>query len=136
MQRWSNAIIGLSTLTQDAAKDAVSQLQADLHKNALKESDPYGRKWKQRKHAYSHPILRKTGYLQSRTKVQLKGRGEIAATNDARYAVFHQRGTKNLAVRLIVPVGSRRLPASWLDLLRKAITKRWQQNFSKNGIRP
>jgi phage gpG-like protein len=90
-----------------------------------READPFGNRWKPRKHDTGRPLLRgKTSRLVTWRKQFVNQHGYRIASA-APYAKFHQDGTKRMPARRMVPNG--RLPAKWASEFRGVFVSRMRQ---------
>ena len=97
---------------------ALDQASADMATEALRLLDegygrrrnPYGTKWRARRRPAPWPILEKSGRLRGSLRVLPMRRG-FKMSFGTRYGIYHQRGTRSIARRAILP--DRGLPAKW-----------------------
>lgn len=75
------------------------------------QADPYGRPWAPRKRPRPWPKLDRSGRLRGAFRLRVFRYG-FRITNATPYGIYHQRGTKRMARRLMLPTGSR-LPAAY-----------------------
>jgi hypothetical protein len=96
-------------LNQNLAEESLT-LVADGYRSAR---DPYGAKWTPRKsRGGGRALLVKTGAMRnSAHATSVTARGFALAFAMA-YWIFHQRGTRNMVRRLLLPLAGR-LPSSW-----------------------
>lgn len=90
----------------------------ELQKEFARGADPYGRKW--RKLATGKPShLTESGRLRKGTRAApLPGRrAGVRILLGAKYAVFHQTGTRIMPARKILP--ERGLPAAWRTAINR-----------------
>lgn len=73
---------------------------------------PYGEPWKARTRRYPWPILEKTGRLRAGFRARRRGDG-VVVTNRVPYGKFHQKGTRRMVARPILPSRARGLPPQW-----------------------
>lgn len=87
---------------------------------------PTGARWQPRKlPTGSWPLLVKGGHMFDGRRV-LKGRGELVMTLPTP-AEFHQRGTRYMVKRQILP--ENRLPPFWQSAIAKAWAAWWQRKI-------
>jgi len=114
---------GLNGLGQGlvaAMPKVAERAETRLRKQHNRGKDPYGAKWKRRKKAYPWKILRKTLAMLGGVSVRAVKRSiEIQIT--VGYGIFHQFGTKNMAMRMIIPSKGRGLPGIWKADFAKVI---------------
>lgn len=122
------ALSGFSTKLKQSDRLLLAQ-SAEMKPELLKlvdegfdeRKDPVGRRWKRRKKAYPWPILNKTLLLRKSWRARQAGRNGVYLTNPVYYAVFHQRGTRKMVARKMVPDQS--LSPKWRSRLMKVWSK-------------
>ncbi len=107
--------------------------EVDLVKESQKTldqgRDPYKKKWQQRKQPASHPILNKSGELRKNFK-QETIRDKIVVKNIKSYAKAHQKGTKHLVKRIVLPTELDGLPDHWVKMIEEAIADLIKKDFN------
>lgn len=91
-------------------------------------TDPIGRKWKRRKKRKPWPILNKTLALRRGWKGQ-SNKTSFSFVNAVPYTVFHQKGTRKMVARKMVP--DRSLSPKWRARMAKVYQKAASKHFSR-----
>lgn len=121
----------LDSLPEDlnkAIENSEQPIKKQLEKSFSKQQNPYGNKWKSRKHSYSHPMLNRTGNMFRSFKVNRKGK-TLEAKNTAEYSQYHQEGTKHMAQRKILPDKKQGLPKRYKEIIEKELGKVLKKKF-------
>ena len=107
-----------------AVRDAQPLVKAFLAQRFAQGRDPYGRRWRTRKHQYAHPTLRRTRKLQRSLRVFKRGL-TLVMVYVSPYGGFHQAGSPpQNARRMMVPDGAMGLPPKLVTVYRRVIRKR------------
>lgn len=110
----------LDALPRKVAEKAAPAITKSLQQEFARGTDPYGRKW--RKLATGKPShLTESGRLRRGTRAApLPGRrAGVRILLGAKYAVFHQTGTRKMPARRILP--QRGMPAEWSAAINRAM---------------
>lgn len=124
LDRWERA---LGALASDKLRFRVADDMADatlgfVAEEFREERDPYGKPWRPKKRPDGRGILRgKTGRLIKFRKGSVSQRG-YRVDAGANYFSYHQRGTKRMVARRMLPTGTR-LPARWASEFRGIYVK-------------
>lgn len=99
---FDNVESGLSSFLQPMKRSS-DMLMSQFDKNFPAKGALLGNRWQKRKRNYPHPILQKSGKMRKgfRDRV-LPMRAEI--TNPVAYFRYHQLGTRQLPVRLMMKI--------------------------------
>jgi len=104
----------LTLIRQNLAEEAV-----DLVKQGFeRESEPFGAPWAPLKRR-TGKILQDTGRLKNSFTPRATADGFRIVTNVA-YAQYHQRGTRRMVARPLVPTGTH-LPDAWLVAFHRVV---------------
>ncbi len=126
MGRLSETLARLDVLPRKVAEIAVPEITKALQREFAQGADPYGRKW--RKLATGKPShLTESGRLRKGTRAApLPGRrAGVRILLGAKYAVFHQTGTRRMPARKILP--ERGMPAAWNVAIKRALRRAWRE---------
>jgi phage gpG-like protein len=112
----------LAYVPRATARIAAPKLTDLIRRQFAQGLDPYGRQWRALKPATiakgrRPPPLTDSGKLAGGTGAKV-GPAGITLTVGAKYGVFHQTGTRNMAARRILPAFG--LPAAWRKVLDDA----------------
>lgn len=119
LRRFAEAITWCNTdLPQEAVKAAADRTRDALLETFDSQQDPYERPWVPRRHDRPWPILNRTGNLRGSIEVQPEG-NVLRIRANADHASYHQRGTRYLPVRQIVPSGV--TPDRIVRILKEAV---------------
>lgn len=91
-----------------------------------KRQDPLGHKWKRRKKRYPWPILNKTLALRRGWKTE-SNQHAFKFINPTFYTVFHQKGTRKMVARKMVP--DRSLSPKWRARMHKVWLKQARKHY-------
>lgn len=98
---------------------AAPKIQSEVKRQFVTQRDPYGKRWKPKKVRDGRPTLTgKTRNLRRNISKLVTTIG-FRIDADTPYASFHQRGTKFLPIRMILPSPAKGLPPKWLKILSK-----------------
>lgn len=117
----------LSTQGFNMAKAAVASTLRDLIAEGFeKKVAPGGQAWKPRKDSLPHPLLDLSGDMKRGFKIDTFGPklviSNTAVSEQGRpYPVFHQKGTRNMPARKVVP--DRTLSSRWKSQVNKTVKK-------------
>lgn len=106
--RWSQQVASLKSVPLDVGQDIADEIDQLRDTQYSRGKDPYGRKWKKRKHRYSWPILDRTGHLRSSVRTRVQGR-TVSVQTHVSYAGYVQ------AIRKVVPEGE--MPKQWASAI-------------------
>jgi hypothetical protein len=99
----------LGTLSRNLAEESIT-LAAEGYRAA---QDPYGAAWPPRKsRGGGRALLVRTGALRNSASVAAANKRFFIVAYTMAYAQFHQRGTRRMARRSVLPRGGR-IPGSW-----------------------
>ena len=136
LDRWTRA---LGELASDKLRFEVADEMADatlgfVAQEFAEQRDPFGKPWKPKKRPDGRKILRgKTGRLIQFRKGSVNQSG-YRVDAGADYFSFHQRGTKRMVARKMLPTG-RRLPPRWQSEFRGIYIKRCMHALRGGGAR-
>jgi hypothetical protein len=115
----------LASVPSQASKDAAARIHGRLQEQFDKGTDPYGKPWAPLRPATvragrTSPPLTDTRVMRDHDlEVRpMPGAGIAITFNPEAPALFHQKGTKNMRARPILPTGA--MPRGWNEDLRGA----------------
>lgn len=114
----------LARVPAQAARLAAPAIKWELELEFSRGRDPYGRPWAPLRpttlaRGRKPPPLTDTGKMRGGIEVKpMRGAGIAIAFDDEIPAIFHQRGTRKMAMRPILPTNT--FPAKWNDALERA----------------
>ena len=114
-----------AAIQKNVAAEALRQVQLGFKTG----TDPDGVPWAPLKHRVGQP-LRKTGRLNRSFNARPSGQGIAIGTNVV-YAQYHQRGTRRMVARRMLPPGPR-LGRTWERPVRAAIKATISQFWSSS----
>lgn len=113
------------SLALNLAAETISLVQREFRS----QSDPYGDAWAPLK-ARAGMILSDTGHLRNSVAIAAATGSQIRIAIGASYAPFHQKGTKRMPQRMILPRDGD-LPAAWASEYLAVTTSLLEQVFAK-----
>jgi hypothetical protein len=119
----------LGDVRSSVAKMAAPEIDALIREGFESQRDPNRRRWKRRKggrRSGTHPILNKTGRTMHSAKAQAIGDGINMDVTSA-VAVFHQKGTRKMVARPMVP--DSKLPPNYRSAITRATADFVQEVF-------
>lgn len=131
IDKFNITIKSLKNITKDIKKE-----YQEISKELIREikhthdlgMDPYKKRWKSTRNMW--PTLKKTGKLRnSYSRKQLTSGFSI--TNKAGYAGYHQKGTKFLPIRKLLPDDAGRLPKHWEAIIKKRLERMLKLKLKK-----
>lgn len=120
----------IKPLAGDALEEAADYVKESLEASFSAEKDPYSRSWKPRvEDGDGHPILDDTGKLKGSLVVKANKKDmTIQASYKDRKAALHQRGTKKMPARKVLP-DSGRLPKGWKKEFADIVRRKMKELF-------
>ncbi len=89
-----------------------------INKGYRDSTDPYGNRWHALKSGFRKPLVL-TGAFRDTWMAYPTPVG-VRFVNGVDYGTFHQYGTKNIPVRMVIPKTYLGLPRTWTDVIAKA----------------
>ena len=106
-------------IRRTVAKQGSFVIQQMVKRQFVTQQDPYGKPWKPKKVSNGRPTLTgKTRNLRRNSGKALTA-GGFQVSADTPYASFHQRGTKFIPIRMILPNSSIGMPNTWKRILSR-----------------
>jgi hypothetical protein len=116
-----------------AMSAAMADRTIELIKDGFaKETDPYGNRWKDKRHPDGRKILHgKTGELRAGFRKKEASADRYQITNPVPYASAHQapRGSSR-AQRMMVPDEQKGMPSAWFDALQEISLDSLEEYFN------
>lgn len=137
VMRWADAIasLGASEDLLKLSKALAQAAKAEISAGFRAEADPYGKPWKERESGdTSRALLVQTGRMKRSFTSQQRPRitpAGFTIRSAVDYAKHHQRGTKKMAARKMVP-DTGRLPESWAKEFDH-MAKLWQRKVLRRA---
>lgn len=114
MQEWQKLLGSVSELLTQMSQDMGEEALELIAEGFATETDPYGKPWQKKKTDDGRSILvGKTARLRRGWHLQRYGRGGFTVAPSVNYAAYHQKGTKRMVSRMMVPTRSRGIPGKW-----------------------
>ncbi len=129
-----------------SAPDVLESMSRNMAEEALElvaqgfesESDPYGRKWKEKKYPDGRLVLGgKTARLRRGWHLTRSGKAGFGIAPSVNYAPYHQLGAPRagIAARMMVPSARLGLPPKWRDAFAAVVEEQLAAHFAGGGRR-
>lgn len=117
------------------SKNAAEQLVNNVKQGFRDEKDPYGKPWKKpKKRPDGRKMLSgKTSRLKGGWHVVKASKRGFTIAPSVDYAIFHQKGTRFIDIRMMVPDGIRGLPPSWAQDINEVAEEAFELHFGDIG---
>lgn len=127
LQRWQQQLGSVNEMLTEMSRNMGEEALELIAEGFATETDPYGKPWAAKKVDDGRSILvGKTARLRRGWHLQRYGRGGFTVSPSVDYATYHQKRTKRMVARMMVPSRSRGLPPKW----RTALSSVAQQHFA------
>lgn len=118
LSEWQKTIETTPSVLADISRIGAEELLDLVQQGFDAESNPYGDRWKPKKRDDGRAILvGKTARLRRGWHTKKSDKGGFTIAPSVSYAAFHQRGTKRMSKRMMVPQRSSGLPPKWKQAL-------------------
>lgn len=111
LEAWEEALGTVDQTLANMSRDMAEETVDFTKERWRQQADPYGQPWKPKKRPDGRQILvGKTARLKGGWHVRKAGRGGFTISPSVDYAGFHQKSTKFIPARHMVPTSERGIP--------------------------
>lgn len=129
---WQETVETTPDVLADISRIGAEELIDLVQQGFAEERNPYGDPWKPKKRPDGRAILvGKTAHLRRRWHVKKSDKGGFTIAPSVSYAAYHQRGTKRMSKRMMVPQKSSGLPPKWKNALVEVGALVLRQHFKQ-----
>lgn len=132
LQRVAQALGDLDSIPAQASAEAAREIERLIQDQFRSGTDPSGRPWKDLASG-GRSFLFRSGDLFGSIHVKPRPGAGVRVTVDAKYASYHQTGTKRMPARKILPEDE--LPESWELAIERAVENSMRRKFQGTGVR-
>jgi phage gpG-like protein len=130
MQQWQKQLASVPELLSQMSRDMGEEALELIAEGFATETDPYGKRWQDKKVDDGRSILvGKTARLRRGWHLQRYGRSGFTIAPSVNYAGFHQKGTKRMVARMMVPSRSRGMPPKWRTAMNSVAQAHFAAHF-------
>lgn len=130
LKRWQQQLGSVDKVLANMSAAMAEEALELVAEGFATQTDPYGKPWKEKSVDDGRSILvGKTARLRRGWHKLNSGRSGFTISPSVDYAGFHQRGTKRMVARMMVPSRSRGLPAKWRNALNAVAVEHLAAHF-------